>query len=70
MKKFFSGVVARFQTMDRNELSYILGLIMMLIGITYAISLFVAMVVVGGIMVVESVLTSYLAQWIKTRKMQ
>lgn len=70
MKKLFSALATGLQELDRNERSYLLGLIMLLIGLTYALSLFVALTVVGGIMVVESVLTSYLAQWIKTRKTQ
>lgn len=63
MRKIF----AAFQALDRNERFYMLGLILMLIGLTYAISLFIAMAVVGGIMVVESVLTSYIAGSLNAR---
>jgi hypothetical protein len=46
---------------DRNELTYWLGLVLLFIGLTWSDSLFKALVVVGGIMALESVLTSYLA---------
>lgn len=67
MRQVFRSLVKWMQAMDRNERFYLLGLIMMLIGFSYSLSLFVALAVVGSVMVVESVITSYMAGMINSR---
>jgi hypothetical protein len=52
---------------DRNEQFYWLGLILLFVGLTWSDSLFKALAVVGGVMVAESVLTSYLAAFFGSR---
>lgn len=67
MKKALSTLLATLKAMDRNERFYSLGLVMMLIGLSYAVSVFVALAIVGSVMVVESVITSYIAGMINAR---
>ena len=62
--------VAWLRGMDRNDLTYWLGLLMLFIGLTWFASMAIALSVVGAGMALESVITSYLAQWIKTRNKQ
>ncbi len=64
MKNFF----ARLASADRNELTYWLGLMMLFVGLTLSVSAETALVIVGAAIAGESVLTSYLAAWIGTRK--
>jgi hypothetical protein len=52
---------------DRNEKTYWLGLVLLFIGLTWSESLFKALVVVGAIMALESMLTSYLAAVFSSR---
>lgn len=52
---------------DRNEAAFWIGLVMMFIGFSLSVSIATALIVVGGVIVVESVSTSYLATWIATR---
>ncbi len=59
------------QSLERNEITYWLGLLMLLAGVSLSVSVATALVVVGASMAVESVLTSYLATWMalsSTRK--
>lgn len=55
-----------FLTADRNERTFWIGLLLIFIGLTWSVSVFMALIVVGAVMIIESVITSYLAQWIKT----
>jgi hypothetical protein len=63
MKRF----IAWLRTQDRNEKTFWMGMLMMFIGLTWWASLFVALAVVGAVMVLESVFTSYLAGWINSK---
>jgi uncharacterized membrane protein YqgA involved in biofilm formation len=51
------------RTQDRNELTYWLGLLILFIGLSMSVSTATALVVVGAVMAVESVITSYLSTW-------
>ena len=62
MKKIFSWLPK-----ERSEKIYWLGLILLFVGLTWSESLFRALTVVGAIMVVESVVTSYLAALLGSR---
>ncbi len=64
MKNLF----VRLTSIDRNELTYWLGLLLLFIGLAAGVSAATALTVIGAVIVGESVLTSYLAQWIKARK--
>ena len=66
MRRFITWLGAQ----DRNDLTYWLGLLMLFVGLTWSASLFTALTVVGAIMAVESVITSYMAQWIKARNIR
>jgi hypothetical protein len=63
-------VIARIRiawvTADRNERNFWLGLLMLFVGLTWFASVFVALTVIGAVLVIESVITSY---WqVKTRR--
>ncbi len=51
-------------SLDRNEITYWLGLLMLFAGLTLRVSVETALVIVGAAMAAESVITSYLASWI------
>jgi hypothetical protein len=55
------------RTQDRFDKTYWVGLLMLFAGLTWGVSTATALIVVGAVVAGESVLTSYLAQWIKTR---
>jgi hypothetical protein len=52
-----------FKSLDRNELTYWLGLLMLFAGLSLSVSVATALTVTGAVMAAESVLTSYLATW-------
>lgn len=54
-------------SLDRMERMYWLGLAMLFAGLALGVSIATALTVVGAVVAGESVLTSYLAQWIKAR---
>lgn len=60
-------MTAWFRSVDRNELTYWLGLFMLFIGLAAGVSTATALIVVGAVVTSESVLTSYLAQWFGSR---
>jgi len=64
MRNFF----AWFQAQDRSDKTYWMGLLMLFIGLVLGDSMATALMVVGAVVAVESVITSYLAQWIKKRR--
>ena len=66
MKRFIDWLRA----LDRSEQTYWLGLAMLFAGLALGHSIATALTVVGASIALESVLTSYLAQWIKTRNLQ
>lgn len=56
------------RTMDQNQRNYWLGLMLLFMGLTGWVSIFMALTVIGAAMVLESTITSYLAAWINSRK--
>lgn len=55
-------------SIDRNELTYWLGLLMLFVGLAVGVSAATALIVVGTVIAGESIVTSYLAAWIGARK--
>lgn len=58
-------------SLERNEITYWLGLLMLFAGVASSVSVATALIVVGASMAAESVVTSYLATWMafsSTRK--
>lgn len=60
-------MIAWLKSQDRNEVTYWIGLLMLFIGMSLRVSVATALVVVGGAMALESVITSYLATWIVSK---
>jgi len=56
-----------FQSLDRNEVAYWLGLLMLFAGVALHVSMATALMICGGIIVAESVLTSYFLAWVAPR---
>jgi hypothetical protein len=56
------------QSLDRNEVTYWLGLLMLFVGLTVRVSVATALIVVGAAVAAESVVTSYLATWMSEKK--
>ena len=54
-------------SLDRNELTYWIGLLFLFIGLALRVSVATGLIIVGAAMTIESVITSYLAHWIKVR---
>lgn len=69
MKRVLSAFIAWLRSLERNEKTYWLGLLMLFGGLAGSASMFTALTVVGAGMAIESVITSYLAQWIKARSL-
>ena len=51
------------KSLDRNEVVYWIGLAMLFAGLALNVSVATALVITGGAMAAESVITSYLATW-------
>jgi hypothetical protein len=60
-------LIAWLQSLDPNQRNFWIGLVMLFIGLTGLISVFMAFTVAGAVMVVESMITSYLAGLINSR---
>ena len=60
MKRFFESL----RTMDQNQRNYWLGLLLLFCGLTWSL---IGLTVVGAVMVVDGVLTSYLVVWLSAR---
>lgn len=56
------------KSLDRNEKSYWVGLVMLFIGLTLNVSVATALMVTGAVMALESVITSYLATWLNIQQ--
>jgi hypothetical protein len=54
--------------LDPSERHYWLGLLLLFAGLSWGVSVATGLTVVGAIIAGESVVTSYLAQWIKARQ--
>ena len=52
------------KSLNRNEVTYWVGLAMLFVGLTLSVSVATALVVIGAIVAAESVITSYLATWL------
>lgn len=53
-----------FKSSDPNQRTYVVGLLMLFVGLCFSYSVPAALVVVGSAIAAESVVTSYLAAWI------
>lgn len=56
-----------WQSLDRNELVYWIGLFMLFAGIALTVSMATALMVCGAVMIVEANFTSYFATWVNTK---
>ncbi len=61
-------LITWLHSVDRNDLTYLLGLLMLFIGLAVSVSTETALIVVGAAIAGESIITSYLAAWIGARK--
>lgn len=57
-----------FPIIDRNEATFWIGLVMMFIGLALSVSVATALLIIGGVIALESLATSYLATWMAIRK--
>ena len=67
MRRSITALFAWLRSLDPNQRNYWMGLFLLLIGLTFFASFPLALTVVGGVMAVESVITSYLAGLLKSR---
>jgi hypothetical protein len=67
MKKRLFVLIERFRSLERNEKTYWMGLLMLFVGLAWFASISIALIVVGAGMAIESVITSYLAVWFGSR---
>jgi hypothetical protein len=51
------------KSLERNEITYWFGLCLLFIGLALSVSVATALSVIGGIVVFESVVTSYMVTW-------
>ncbi len=56
------------QKQDRHDLTFAGGLTMLFVGLSMSVSVATALTIVGAVLAVEAVLTSYVAAWISMRK--
>lgn len=61
-------VLTWIQRQDRQDLTFMVGCLLLFLGLSISVSVATALSVVGAVLAVESVLTSYVAAWISTRK--
>lgn len=59
MKRWFES----WSALERSEKTYWLGLVLLFAGLALGVSVETALMVTGGIIAGESVLTSYMAAW-------
>ncbi len=59
---------AWWMALDKFERQFLFGLALLFAGLALSVSIATALVVVGAVMAGESMLTSYLAGWLKSRK--
>jgi hypothetical protein len=58
-----TGMIKFLQQREQNELTYWAGLVLLFLGLCFEVSVARACVVVGGVLALESVVTSYIAIW-------
>lgn len=56
-------MTAWLKSLDRNEVTYWLGLLLLFAGLAFRVSVETALIVVGAVLTVESVVSSYVAVW-------
>lgn len=56
-------MIAWLKSLDRNEVTYWLGLLLLFAGLAVRVSVETALIVVGAVLAVESVISSYMATW-------
>ncbi len=61
-------ILTFLRTLDRNEVTYWLGLLLLFAGLALRVSVETALIVVGAALAAESVVTSYLASWLNKGK--
>ncbi len=52
------------KSLEREEVTYWVGLALLFVGLTIRVSVATALIVTGAVIVLESVITSYLASWL------
>ncbi len=57
----------RIEPIDRNEVTYWVGLALLFVGLAIHVSAATALIVIGAVIIVESIITSYLATWLSLR---
>lgn len=67
LMKLLRALVTSFRAVDPNQRNYWIGLFFLFLGLTWLASIFTAFAVVGAVMTLESMITSYLAAWINSR---
>lgn len=55
------------KSLEREEVTYWVGLALLFTGLTIRVSVATALIVTGAAMALESVVTSYLATWLSMR---
>jgi len=53
-----------FKSIEREEVTYWVGLALLFVGLTIRVSVATALIVTGAVIALESVVTSYLATWL------
>lgn len=61
-------VFAFIQSTDRNERNFWFGLLFLFAGLAVYFSPFLALAICGAVMIGESMITSYLAAWLNSKK--
>jgi len=57
-------LIAALRAKDEHQRNYALGLLLLFVGLTWSL---IGLTVVGAVMVVESVITSYLVVWLASQ---
>jgi len=52
------------KSIEREEVTYWVGLALLFVGLTIRVSVATALIVTGAVIALESVVTSYLATWL------
>lgn len=55
------------KSLNRNEVTYWVGLALLFVGLSLRVSVATALIVIGAVITLESVFTSYLATWFSLR---
>jgi len=55
------------KSLDRNEMTYWVGLMMLFVGLTLSVSVATALIVTGAVLVAVTIVNSLVMVWIATR---